>query len=535
MRFYQILNVNLFILLFSVVSKKNFDRVKSYWVPHLALFLASRNAAILLVGNKIDLRHMAECRDKMDRHGHSHSTFQMGLDLSKEIGAVGYMECSATLGIGVQDVFNSAFTLASGIMKSVTPIRAPPFLPERTIFIETVKKRKEHECNLWHATINSNEHIDVQFLVKKESTNLNYVYANYNDLYHCIGGHKLILASSSSVMSRLFHLDNPLCGVHEEDFASQETVNNGAFYPTCFTSIQSGQMHLYKRNPIHKQGTLVTLSPQITVIVWRCVTEFLYCGSIYNSITFAMQEREETKVMEQLGKVAKVAATLELNELVKHCDDLLEAILEKRNWKRLSFDFKLPRQTLPDFLRMRFFPSFSSSSMPISHVTPSSSGAQEEDVEFKSKLELIEDDKAAREMGFNMVILMQSAKFYVHTSIVNYSPMFARICNNLYFGRSQECVLNPKDVQKYRIDMGDTAYSVEDGFWIRCRINPCEYLSTLRLYIQFLYTRKIEIDSLSIEMIMDLFELAFRSGDDCILYRCCNSIRRSWRVRTVIL
>ena len=70
------------------------------WLPEMREHCPE--AKVLLVGTKIDLRSSQECMSYKD-----------GVKFGKEIGAVGYMECSALTGEGVAQVVESAVRCAT--------------------------------------------------------------------------------------------------------------------------------------------------------------------------------------------------------------------------------------------------------------------------------------------------------------------------------------------------------------------------------------------------------------------------------------
>ena len=63
---------------------------------------------ILLVGTKTDLRDDREVIEKLKEKKQSPISYPQGLALSKEIGAVKYVECSALTQKGVKQVFDDA-------------------------------------------------------------------------------------------------------------------------------------------------------------------------------------------------------------------------------------------------------------------------------------------------------------------------------------------------------------------------------------------------------------------------------------------
>lgn len=62
---------------------------------------------MILVGTKTDLRRDEQTRRMLSAQGQSPVTTEQGMSVAREISAK-YIECSAKLGTGVQDVFNLA-------------------------------------------------------------------------------------------------------------------------------------------------------------------------------------------------------------------------------------------------------------------------------------------------------------------------------------------------------------------------------------------------------------------------------------------
>src|SRR3990167_2012109 len=88
----------IFLLVFSVCARRSFDSLTSKWVPELRLS-GPPNTPILLVGTHSDRRgkeggkeiELAEIQEKV-----------------KEMGAIGYVECSSMYGTGFREVFDTA-------------------------------------------------------------------------------------------------------------------------------------------------------------------------------------------------------------------------------------------------------------------------------------------------------------------------------------------------------------------------------------------------------------------------------------------
>jgi len=63
---------------------------------------------IILVGTKLDLREDKETIDKLKEKRLSPITYPQGLAMTKDVGAVKYMECSALTQKGLKTVFDEA-------------------------------------------------------------------------------------------------------------------------------------------------------------------------------------------------------------------------------------------------------------------------------------------------------------------------------------------------------------------------------------------------------------------------------------------
>jgi len=99
-----------FLLMFSVISPASFDNVKSKWAPEVAHYCPG--APVLLVGTKSDLRDNADVTKVLTASGRKAVSEEDGQALSKQIGALGYIECSAMTQDGVTTVFDEAIRAA---------------------------------------------------------------------------------------------------------------------------------------------------------------------------------------------------------------------------------------------------------------------------------------------------------------------------------------------------------------------------------------------------------------------------------------
>ena len=88
-----------------------FQNVKAKYIPELRLHCP--NVPILLIGTKIDLRTDEESIKRLNDLGLEAISTAQGMEMSKEIGAKQYMECSALESIGVQSIFDEAIQIFS--------------------------------------------------------------------------------------------------------------------------------------------------------------------------------------------------------------------------------------------------------------------------------------------------------------------------------------------------------------------------------------------------------------------------------------
>jgi len=99
---------DVFIVCFCIVSMKSFKNVREKWLPELTHHGPS--VPILLVGTQADLRGGTELR----AGGRNQLGPEIGKGLAKEIGAAGYLECSARTGEGLECVFQEAVLASEG-------------------------------------------------------------------------------------------------------------------------------------------------------------------------------------------------------------------------------------------------------------------------------------------------------------------------------------------------------------------------------------------------------------------------------------
>ncbi|KAJ3204465.1 Rho GTPase protein rac1 [Entophlyctis luteolus] len=97
---------DVFLVCFSLVNPSSFENVKAKWYPEISHH--APNTPMILVGTKLDLREDRETLERLRDRRMAPISFQQGMQMCKEIGAVKYLECSALTQKGLKNVFDDA-------------------------------------------------------------------------------------------------------------------------------------------------------------------------------------------------------------------------------------------------------------------------------------------------------------------------------------------------------------------------------------------------------------------------------------------
>jgi len=97
---------DVFLICFSLTSPASFENVRAKWFPEVSHHCP--NAPIVLVGTKLDLREDKETIEKLKEKKLSPITTTQALQMTKDINAVKYLECSALTQKGLKQVFDEA-------------------------------------------------------------------------------------------------------------------------------------------------------------------------------------------------------------------------------------------------------------------------------------------------------------------------------------------------------------------------------------------------------------------------------------------
>ncbi|KAA8899773.1 P-loop containing nucleoside triphosphate hydrolase protein [Sphaerosporella brunnea] len=110
---------DVFLVCFSIVSPPSFDNVLSKWYPEISHH--APNIPIILVGTKLDLRDDPKTIQALREKRMAPITYPQGIQRSKEINAVRYLECSALTQKGLKNVFDEA--IRAVLMPAQKPAR----------------------------------------------------------------------------------------------------------------------------------------------------------------------------------------------------------------------------------------------------------------------------------------------------------------------------------------------------------------------------------------------------------------------------
>lgn len=110
---------DVFLICFSVVSPPSFENARAKWSPEVSHHCP--NAPKLLVGTKTDLRNDADTIARLKDKRLNPISPDQGKKLAADIGARGYIECSAYTQDGLKDVFDEAIRTAL----NPKPVAAP--------------------------------------------------------------------------------------------------------------------------------------------------------------------------------------------------------------------------------------------------------------------------------------------------------------------------------------------------------------------------------------------------------------------------
>ncbi|KAI8072498.1 GTP binding protein Rac1 [Gongronella butleri] len=97
---------DVFLVCFSLVSPPSFENVKTKWYPEI--YHHAPNIPMILVGTKLDLREDPETIERLRQKKMAPISYTQALQMTKDISAEKYLECSALTQKGLKNVFDEA-------------------------------------------------------------------------------------------------------------------------------------------------------------------------------------------------------------------------------------------------------------------------------------------------------------------------------------------------------------------------------------------------------------------------------------------
>jgi small GTP-binding protein len=97
---------DVFVLLFSTISRSSYENVLHKWHPEVSHHVP--DAPMVVCCTKCDLRDDPTVLQRLAQRGETPVTREEGEELAKKIGAYGYAECSSMQMRGVTEVFDKA-------------------------------------------------------------------------------------------------------------------------------------------------------------------------------------------------------------------------------------------------------------------------------------------------------------------------------------------------------------------------------------------------------------------------------------------
>lgn len=110
---------DVFILAFSILQPHSFQNIKTKWFPEIQHH--APDVPILLIGTKCDLRNDQSLIESLKSRGMNVVKTEEGRQAAEDIGAAGYIECSALTQEGLKQVFDEAIKAALNDQASKRP------------------------------------------------------------------------------------------------------------------------------------------------------------------------------------------------------------------------------------------------------------------------------------------------------------------------------------------------------------------------------------------------------------------------------
>jgi GTPase SAR1 family protein len=251
-----------FLLCFSCVSLGSFNNIQAKWHPEIKHYCP--DVPFILVGTKSDLIHDPTVLNKLTNSGVAPITYNEGVALANEIGAVAYCETSALNQSGVTQCFTTA-------VRSVFANENRRFYgKKRKDVVVKVERRPPELPKSVHApwiNIETSTYADgLAKLYKNEfCSDVTFVVGASN-----VPAHRILLASASHLFRRLFQIKDDRLSDKKNEFITQDDIKNG---------IISGISNYEESSDDSNNRCTITIDESVSEIGFMRVLEFLYTGT----------------------------------------------------------------------------------------------------------------------------------------------------------------------------------------------------------------------------------------------------------------
>ena len=99
-------DTDVILISFAINSPTSLANVADKWVPEIKHYCPK--TPFLLIGNMVDLRNDSDTISELKRNNEQPVSKSQGEDMAKQVGAIGYLECSALTQEGIGEVIQEA-------------------------------------------------------------------------------------------------------------------------------------------------------------------------------------------------------------------------------------------------------------------------------------------------------------------------------------------------------------------------------------------------------------------------------------------
>eukprot|EP00727_Mastigamoeba_balamuthi_P004242 m51a1_g13815 putative rho-related protein raca-like (571) ;mRNA; r:414260-416437 len=287
---------DVFLVCFSVDSRRSFESVRATWAPETMDFCPEASCW-LLVGTKSDLRDDPNTLARLAQSNTTPVARQEGIDLALQLGAAKYVECSAMTGQGMHELFEETVPWAMWTFgeqhrrEFFKPILPPP--PEAP----AVHVPPSTFADDMRAMLRGGQFADLEFFCR--------------DSCEPLRAHRAVLVCGSSLFRDIL-----LSSRHRHSPSS----NTGPSAPQDEAATQLGCTGISSVGVRESNGAevvVVRLADHVTRRLFSKVLEFIYAGAIK-----ALPRAQDA----ELADLTRAAKEFDLPMLVEECEHVAEGL-----------------------------------------------------------------------------------------------------------------------------------------------------------------------------------------------------------------